>query len=115
MTRLKEFEPLTILDAELPGTLTNSVPFTDGLIAHVKAGGVPNMSDAAASKTLHLLIPDLFVMWDREIKRSAPEGYGAYQRQIHQLALRLAAETEVPIGELETSSNGDSATEPASR
>jgi hypothetical protein len=49
-----------------------------------------------------MLIPDLFVMWDKEIKRSAPEGYGAYQRQMHSLARRLAAETSVPIGEVET-------------
>ena len=101
MTRLKEFEALTILDAELPDHADELGSLHDDLIAHVKAGGVPNMSDAAASKTLHLLIPDLFVMWDKEIKRSAPEGYSAYQRQMHKLALRLAAETEVPIGELE--------------
>jgi hypothetical protein len=31
-------------------------------------------------------------MWDREISRSAPEGYGAYLLQMHTLALRLAEE-----------------------
>jgi hypothetical protein len=102
MTRLERLEPLTIFDADLPDHAEELGSLHDDLIAHVKAGGVLNMSDAAASKTLHLLIPDLFVMWDKEIKRSAPAGYGAYQRQMHKLAGRLAAEAEVPIAELET-------------
>ena len=102
MTRLEQFEPLTILDAELPDHADELGSLHDDLIADVKAGGVLNMSDAAASKTLHMLIPELFVMWDKEIKRSAPGGYGAYQRQMHKLARRLAAETGVPIGEVET-------------
>ena len=59
------------------------------------------MSDAAASKTLHMLIPELFVMWDKEIKRSTPGGYGAYQREMHKLAGRLASQAGVPTGELE--------------
>jgi hypothetical protein len=101
MSLLEQFEPLTILDAELPDHADELGSLHDDLIAHVKAGGVPNMGDAAASKTLHLLIPELFVMWDKEIKRSSPEGYGAYQRQMHELARRLAAETAVPIGEIE--------------
>ena len=102
MTRLEQFELLTILDAELPDHADELGSLHDDLIAHVKAGGVLNMSDAAASKTLHMLIPDLFVMWDREIKRSAPGGYAAYQRQMHTLARRLAAEVGVPIREVET-------------
>ena len=58
----------------------------------MRAGGVTSMADAAASKALHLLQPRLFVMWDKEIRRSAPEGYGAYLLQMHRLALRLAEE-----------------------
>ena len=102
MTRLEQFESLTILDAELPDHAEELGSLHDDLIAHVKAGGVLNMSDAAASKSLHMLIPELFVMWDKEIKRSAPGGYGAYQRQMHKLAARLAAEAGVPTAELET-------------
>ena len=101
MPRLERFEPLTILDADLPDYAEELGSLHDDLIAHVKAGGVLNMSDAAASKTLHMLIPDLFVMWDKGIKRSSPAGYGAYQRQMHKLAGRLAAEAGVPAGELE--------------
>ena len=40
-------------------------------------------------------------MWDKEIRRSAPAGYGAYMRQMHLLAIRLAAEAPVPAAELE--------------
>ncbi|HET6657702.1 MAG TPA: hypothetical protein VFG61_07395, partial [Gaiellaceae bacterium] len=32
------------------------------------------------------------VMWDKEISRSAREGYGAYLLAMHRLALRLADE-----------------------
>jgi hypothetical protein len=55
----------------------------------MRANGVNNMADAAASKAPHLLAPRLFVMWDKEIRRSAPEGYGTYLLQMHGLALRL--------------------------
>ena len=58
----------------------------------MQAGGVRNMGPAAASKALYLLQPRLFVMWDREISRSAPEGYGAYLLAMHALARRLADE-----------------------
>ena len=102
MKRLEQFEPLTIADAELPEHAEELGALHDDLIAHVKAGGVLNMGAAAASKTLHMLIPELFVMWDKEITRSAPGGYGAYQRQMHTLAGRLSAELGVPAGELET-------------
>ncbi len=101
MTSLEQFEPLRIVDAELPDHADELGSLHDDLIAHVKAGGVLNMSDAAASKTFHMLIPELFVMWDKEIKRSAPGGYGAYQHQMHKLARRLAAEAAVPIGKVE--------------
>ena len=102
MARLEWFESLTILDPDVPGHAEELGSLHDDLIAYVKAGGVLNMGDAAASKTLHMLIPDLFVMWDKEIKRSVPTGYGAYQLQMHRLAGRLATEAEVSLAELET-------------
>jgi hypothetical protein len=61
----------------------------DSLIAHMRANGVSSMADAAASKTLYVLRPRLFVMWDKEIRRSASEGYRGYLLQMHALALRL--------------------------
>jgi hypothetical protein len=101
MARLERLEPATILDPDFPDHADELGSLHDDLIAYVKAGGVPNMGDAAASKTLHMLIPQLFVMWDREIKRSVPNGYGAYQREMHRLAVRLAAETEATLADLE--------------
>ena len=71
----------------------------------MRAKGVNSMGDAAASKALYLLHPALFVMWDKEIRRSAPEGYDSYLLQMHALALRLieeapAADVEAHLQEL---------------
>lgn len=87
---LEDVDPLTISDPRMPDHAKELGALHDGLIAHMRASGVNNMADAAASKALYLLNPALFVMWDREIRRSAPEGYGAYLLQMHELALRLA-------------------------
>ena len=100
-TELEELEPLTIVDPELPGHAVTIGELHDDVIAVLRAGGVRNMSDAAASKALHLLLPGLFVMWDREIRRSAPSGYGSYIAQMHELALRLVREAPVPPAEVE--------------
>ena len=86
---LARVAPLTISDP-LPAEELGALH--DDLIAHMRAAGVNSMGDAAASKALYLLQPRLFVMWDKEIRRSAPEGYGAYLLQMHALALRLADE-----------------------
>jgi hypothetical protein len=86
---LKELEPLTILDPRVPKLADELGSLHDDLIRHMRANGVNNMADAAASKALHLVQPRLFVMWDKEIRRSAPEGYGAYLLRMHDLALRL--------------------------
>jgi hypothetical protein len=87
---MAKFAPLAISDADLPTDELGALH--DGLIAHMRAGGVNSMGDAAASKALYLLQPALFVMWDKEIRRSAPEGYGSYLAQMHALAVRLTAE-----------------------
>jgi hypothetical protein len=71
----------------------------DGLIAHMRAAGVNSMGDAAASKALYLLQPRLFVVWDKEIRRSAPDGYDAYLLEMQALAVRLAA--EAPTDDIE--------------
>ena len=92
LAELEDVEALTILDPRVPERAEELGALHDGLIAAMRAGGVKSMGDAAASKALHLLRPRLFVMWDKEIRRSAPEGYGAYVLQMHALALRLADE-----------------------
>jgi len=89
---LDDLEPLTISDPRMPAHAEELGALHDHLIAHMRANGVSSMGDAAASKALYLLQPRLFVMWDKEIRRSAPEGYGAYLLQMHALALRLADE-----------------------
>jgi len=98
---LRRLEPFTIVDSELPAHADAAGRLHDDLIAALRAGGVRNMSDAAASKALHLLLPALFVMWDREIRGSAPAGYGDYLRRMHELALRLTAEAPVPAADVE--------------
>jgi hypothetical protein len=87
---LESLEPLTISNPRLSDLAGELGALHDGLISAMRAGDVHSMGDAAASKTLHLLQPRLFVMWDKEIRRSAPEGYGAYLAEMHRLALRLA-------------------------
>ena len=89
---LEKVEALTIDDPRLPDHAEALGALHDDLIAHMRANGVNNMADAAASKALYILNPELFVMWDKEIRRSAPEGYGAYLLRMHGLALRLAEE-----------------------
>ena len=59
------------------------------------------MGDAAASKSLHMLMPEPFVMWDKEIKRSAPAGTARTSANAR-TRRRLAAEAGVPTAELET-------------
>lgn len=97
--RLEEYAKLTIVDPAVPGRAADLGELHDDLIRHMQAGGVRNMGPAAAAKTLYLLNPRLFVMWDREISRSAPEGYGSYLLQMHALAVRLT--DEAPTGDVE--------------
>jgi hypothetical protein len=52
---------------------------------------IPTMGDAAASKILHVMLPSLFVMWDKEIKRGGWQ-YGDFLLQMHTVALRLRDE-----------------------
>ena len=96
---LEELEPLTITDTRVPARVAELGALHDDLIAHMQAGGVSNMGPAAASKALYLLQPRLFVMWDKEISRAAPEGYGSYLLQMHALAVRLT--DEAPTDDVE--------------
>jgi hypothetical protein len=103
--QLEELEQLTISDPRLPTEAEKLGGLHDSLIAHMRANGVHSMGDAAASKALYVLRPRLFVMWDKEIRRSAPDGYGSYLLQMHALALRLtdeapAADVEAHLQEL---------------
>ncbi|HKO74779.1 MAG TPA: hypothetical protein VJU01_05660 [Gaiellaceae bacterium] len=94
---LGEFAPLTIAEPGLPTGELGALH--DDLIHHMQADGVRNMGPAAASKALYVLQPRLFVMWDKEISRSAPEGYGSYLLEMNKLAVRLSE--EAPTDDIE--------------
>ena len=96
---LSAIAPLTISDVRLLAQADELGFLHDDLIAYLRASGVNSMGDAAASKALYLLHPALFVMWDKEIRRSAPEGYGSYLLQMHALARRLT--DEAPTDDVE--------------
>jgi hypothetical protein len=49
---------------------------------------IPTMGDAAASKILGVMVPPLFVMWDKEIKKGG-WGYGEFMLRMHEFALDL--------------------------
>ena len=98
-TTLEGLEPLSIVDHSVPALDGELGELHDELVSHMQARGVRNMGPAAASKTLHLLQPRLFVMWDREISRSAPHGYHDYLLRMHRLARRLSQ--EAPAQDLE--------------
>jgi hypothetical protein len=101
VAELAEVARLTISDPRVPEHAEAVGTLHDDLITEMRANGVSNMADAAASKALHLLRPRLFVMWDKEIHRSAPEGYGAYLREMHMLAGRLTEEAPVAAEDIE--------------
>jgi hypothetical protein len=50
---------------------------------------IPTMGDAAAPKILGVMLPALFVMWDKEIKKKAGLDYGQFILRMHDFALDL--------------------------
>jgi hypothetical protein len=87
---LDEHADSDILDVRVERRGATYMRLHDSLLA-LKRRGVPNMSDAAASKVLHQLQPELFVMWDRNIKPHAPV-YGDFLTHVHRLAACLRDE-----------------------
>jgi hypothetical protein len=53
---------------------------------------IPTMGDAAASKILGAMVPSLFVMWDKVIKKKAGLGYGGFLLRMHAFALQVRDE-----------------------
>jgi hypothetical protein len=98
---LEDLEPLAITDPAVAKRAGALGALHDELIRDMRAEGLHNMGDAAASKTLHMLVPALFVMWDKEIRRSAPDGYGAYLVEMHRLARRLVEQAPVSARDLD--------------
>jgi hypothetical protein len=83
---------VTLLDAALPAYQRECERLYESLIALRSNAGprIPTMGDAAASKILHQMVPSLFVMWDKEIKKSL--GYGEFMLLMHEFGLRLRDE-----------------------
>lgn len=84
---LQRVAGLTIADDLLPSHIGEIAALYASLMTTGRAA-VRNWSDAANSKALHQLAPDLFVMWDKKIKQSAGE-YGEFTLQMHRLARHL--------------------------
>jgi hypothetical protein len=97
--RLERLRGLTIVDDELPDAIREIQALYDSLMATGRAA-VPNWSDAAASKVLHQLIPELFVMWDNNIKPFAAD-YGDFMLEMHRLGQRLIDESPFDADEVE--------------
>lgn len=97
LTALSRFR---ILDEELDATWGRM----DGLYEdlHIRACGmINNWSDAATSKSLHQLLPNLSVMWDSNIRPFAVD-YGDFIREMSGLGHRLVAESPFTPGNVET-------------
>ncbi|TMM02948.1 MAG: hypothetical protein E6G10_08855 [Actinobacteria bacterium] len=102
-SELEELGLVALTDRDVP-SLSREV---DGLYDSVIAlrSELHNMSDAAASKVLHQLVPDLFVMWDKTIKQVAMmQGYGRYSGflvAMHELSRRLLDQADMTRDEAE--------------
>lgn len=58
-------------------------------LRHLQREGVHTIGPAAISKTLHLMVPPLFVMWDNAIRERTAAEYGRFMVDMHEFALRL--------------------------
>lgn len=61
---------------------------------------IRTMGDTAASKFLHVLLPESFVMWDNNIKPFA-NGYEDFLIEMHALAKRLSQQAPVDSDSIE--------------
>jgi hypothetical protein len=83
---------LTLFDAEVTERREEFEQLYMSLIAlrdSMSGPRIPTMGDAAASKILGVIIPPLFVMWDKEIRRKVGLGYGEFMVRMHHFALDL--------------------------
>jgi hypothetical protein len=103
-TGLEQLERVRLIDQEVPGVADRVDDLYRRLLFEARAQ-LHNMSDAAASKVLHQLLPDLFVMWDKAIKQAAmAQGFTSYAAFIvgmHDLSKRLLTEANMDVGEAE--------------
>jgi hypothetical protein len=88
--RLEALAHLTVDDPEVLDRLEEIQAIYDSLWDAARAE-IRTRGRAATAKTLHMLLPGLFVMWDKNIERFAND-YGDFMAEMHQLAVRMIAE-----------------------
>jgi hypothetical protein len=88
--RVEALEHLTIADPEVLQRLNEIQAVYDSLWTTARAE-VRTWGPAATAKTLHQLVPGLFVMWDKNIERYA-DGYVDFMSEMHRLGTRMVAE-----------------------
>jgi hypothetical protein len=93
LDQLTRLEDLRITDDDFRVRLPEMLELYDSVLA--TKGEIRTMGDTAASKFLHMLLPDAFVMWDRNIKPFARD-YGDFLTEMHHLARRLQEESGQP-------------------
>jgi hypothetical protein len=98
---LEALAPVTLTDPRVPQLAAGVEALYDSLIA-LRGAGLRNMGDAAASKALHQLLPELVVMWDKAIRQAATaqglQTYGAFLVAMHRLSVRLPADAGARLG-----------------
>ena len=85
---LEALSTVTLFDPDIPTRRDEFDRLYASLIAlrdSMNGPRIPTMGDAAASKILHVIVPSLFVMWDKEIKRGG-WGYGEFMLRMHEFA-----------------------------
>jgi 5,10-methylenetetrahydromethanopterin reductase len=90
-TALEALADATLFDSDLPTRRDEFDRLYASLVAlrdSMNGPRIPTMGDAAASKILGVMVPPLFVMWDKEIKKGAL-GYGEFMVQMHEFAHHL--------------------------
>lgn len=85
--RLEALAHLTIVDAEVLYRLEEIQAIYDSLWEAARAK-IRTWGPAANAKTLHMLIPGLFVMWDKNIVPFADD-YADFMAEMHRLAVRM--------------------------
>jgi hypothetical protein len=95
---LEHLEGLRLADADFAQRVPEMLPLYNGVLELKR--GIRTMGDTAASKFLHVLLPDAFVMWDNNIKPFAA-GYSDFLIEMHGLARRLVTQSGIAPDALE--------------
>ncbi len=89
--RIEALAQLTIADSEVLERLDEIQALYDSLWNEARVK-IRTWGPAANAKTLHQLVPGLFVMWDKNIVRFA-DGYADFIAEMHRLGVRMVEES----------------------